>query len=376
MHITVVETKNATMIIPQAGDGFIPFTSLCRLSTRLEGGHEGSFFVSECHQHAVLEAALATFAFLFNPRTNSSRHFFHRPPSSAFQFMQNFHVETSLELLSFPFSFLTFHRRHDCRRLSGPCPPSKTRIGIVGGAIAGVTTAHALARRLGGSTDVSIVIMEGESTPSSFQGSSAATDATRGLPAHQQQPAWIAATARNANSVVPGAAMHLMCCKETLFQVMRDTAKELVMVYVEGFQNQFGKLPGLLAEGSSTTTDTARVRNIDNFNVPPPYFALHLFRCLGISASMDERISFLRFLGHFLSTSLLGRDGTAREREACLVQLAKANRAAIESEIIGGAGHDDGNGANSLASQVGLSKGFLSLHRTRAKAVKDGRRVS
>ena len=150
--------------------------------------------------------------------------------------------------------------------------------------------------------------------------------------------------------------MHLMSQKDTLFQVMRDTVREGFMLYVEGFQNQFDKFPRrILADGSTTREE--RIPNIDNFNVQPPYFALHLFRCIGLSATMDERISFLRFARHFLSTCLFG-EGGADQRAACLVQLAKANRAAVMQEI------KDGN----IASQVGLSQGFLSLSRTRAKA--------
>jgi D-amino-acid dehydrogenase len=72
---------------------------------------------------------------------------------------------------------------------------------------------------------------------------------------------------------------------------------------------------------------------------------------------MGERASFLRFLRHFLSVSLFGEEG-AQERANCLVQLAKANRVAVKKEIEGG----------HLTSNVGLSKGFLSLHRTHAKA--------
>lgn len=217
-----------------------------------------------------------------------------------------------------------------------------TRIGIIGGGIAGVTAAHSLANKLT-DKDVSIVILEGDSTEP-------AQSVAKGLP-----PEWSAATARNANSVVPGAAMHLMAQKDTLFQVMKDTVKEFFMVYVEGFQNQFEKLPGLLADGS--TTREARTQNVDNFDIQPPYFALHLFRCLGISATMEERASFLRFLRHFLSVSLFGEAG-AKERADFLVQLSKANREAVRREIA----------ESNIVSQVGLSQGFISLHRTHAKA--------
>jgi D-amino-acid dehydrogenase len=220
---------------------------------------------------------------------------------------------------------------------------SKTRIGIIGGGIAGVTAAHSLAKQLHGE-DISIVVMEGDS-------SQPAQSIANGKP-----PEWTAATARNANSLVPGAAMHLMSQKGTLFQVMRDTIREGFMLYVEGFQNQFDKRPRkILADGSVTREE--RIPNIDNFDVQPPYFALHPFRCIGLSATMEERISFIRFVRHFLSTCLFGA-GDAEQRAACLVQLAKANRAAVMQEI------KDGN----IESKVGLSRGFLSLSRTQAKA--------
>jgi glycine/D-amino acid oxidase-like deaminating enzyme len=219
---------------------------------------------------------------------------------------------------------------------------SNTRIGIVGGGIAGVTAAHSLAKRLA-DEDVSIVVMEGDSTEP-------CQSVARGM-----SPQWVAATARNANSLVPGAAMHLMSQKDTIFQIMTDTIREGKDVCVESIQNQFATLPRLLL---GSTAPEARTLNIDNFDTQPPYFALHLLRCLGISATVEERISFLRFIRHFLSVSLFGEAG-AQERAACLVQLAKANRAAVLEEIA------DAN----LQSNVGLSQGFLSLHRTHAKAV-------
>lgn len=226
-------------------------------------------------------------------------------------------------------------------RIALQAESSNTRIGIVGGGIAGVTVAHSLTKHLN-DKDVTIVVMEGDSAQPS-------QSIAMGKP-----PEWTAATARNANSLVPGAAMHLMAQKDTIFQVMRDTVREGFMVYVEGIQKQFDKRP-LLADG---TAKEARVLNVDNFDVQPPYFALHLFRCIGISATMEERISFLRFLRHFLSTSLFG-EASEKERAASLVQLSKANRAAVQQEIKD----------SQIASQVGLSNGFLSLSRSRAKAV-------
>jgi len=79
---------------------------------------------------------------------------------------------------------------------------------------------------------------------------------------------------------------------------------------------------------------------------------------VGLTASNDERWSFIRFIRHFLTVSFFG-DNDADMRAACLVQLAKANRVAVTNVITEGG----------IASNVGLSTGFLSLHRTREKAI-------
>jgi len=324
------------MITSQAISNFMPFAALCNLSASFVAGRET--FPSLSAINMMFGSRLAAMAFVRVPRPNLRLR--QAVPLPLVEMSRRDFFATSSTL--FPFlvsSFSSAPRRTALKAQDS----SGTRIGIVGGGIAGVTAAHSLSKRLNGK-DVSIVVMEGAS-------SQPAQSVAKGKP-----PEWTAATARNANSLVPGAAMHLMSQKDTLFQVMRDTIREGIMIYVEGFQNQFEKLPGLLADGS--TTKEARIQNIDNFDVQPPYFALHLLRCLGISATMEERASFLRFLRHFLSVSLFGEAG-AEERAACLVQLAKANRAAVRKEIL----------ESKIASQVGLSQGFLSLHRTRAKAV-------
>ena len=324
------------MMIPQPINGFMPSISLQALSTYSTVGRAAYFpsLQSLSAINVMFGSRLAALAFVLIPRPTLRFHQPDRQPCMEMPRRDFFKSSTSL----FPFLISSFSSP---RRAALKAESSNTRIGILGGGIAGVTAAHSLAKRLG--NDVSIVVMEGDSARPS-------QSVAMGKP-----PEWTAATARNANSLVPGAAMHLMSQKHTLFQVMRDTVREFAMVYVEGFQNQFDKLPGILADGS--TTKVARLQNIDNFNVPPPYFALHLFRCLGFSATMEERISFLRFLRHFVSVSLFG-EGGATQRAACLVQLAKANRVAVKKEI------EEGH----LAPQVGLSQGFLSLHRTYAKA--------
>ena len=89
-----------------------------------------------------------------------------------------------------------------------------------------------------------------------------------------------------------------------------------------------------------------------------PYFALHLFRCIGPSATRDERATFITFCKQFTKTSLLSGETEANERGRYIQQLAKSNRYLFLEAINGG---DDGK---ALATKIGLGKGFLSLHRT------------
>lgn len=242
--------------------------------------------------------------------------------------------------VSFPFLFWNSQGRLRRSALRAD-PSSKTRIGIVGGGIAGVTAAHSIARQL--KQDVSIVVMEADPSQPSHS------------IAKGKSPEWIAGTARNANSIVPGAAMHLMAQKETLYQVMKDSLGEWFMIQAEQLQMIFSKTP-LFANGD--TPRDPRILNIDNFEFLPPYFTIRLMRCVGLTASNDERWSFIRFIRHFLTVSFFGGNEAAM-RAACLVQLAKANRVAVTNVIT----------EAEIASNVGLSTGFLSLHRTREKAL-------
>jgi glycine/D-amino acid oxidase-like deaminating enzyme len=214
----------------------------------------------------------------------------------------------------------------------------KTRIGIVGGGIAGVTVAHALVKRLVGPSDnttYEMTILEGDP-----QGSLGRHDGT-------MQPQWIAATARNANSLVPAASMHLFSRQTVVCQVMRDTVREWYWRQKERFDHVIPKL--------SVAASLMPARS-DDFAVPPPYFALHLIRCLGPSASSDERWTFVRFLSHFLYTSLWLGNAAADKRSHNLCLLAQANRATYLAEV---ARYGD-----TFKSNTGHSKGFLSLHRT------------
>jgi glycine/D-amino acid oxidase-like deaminating enzyme len=210
------------------------------------------------------------------------------------------------------------------------------RIGIVGGGIAGVTVAHSLARRLPAATaakSVEIVVLEGDIQEASIPG---------------RPPAWKAATARNANSLVPGASMHVFSRQSVLWDVIQDTVRDWYL------QNR-GIVGRLLPTSSKVLLES------DNalFNTVPPYFALHLGRCLGPSADSMERWSFVRFLSQFLYSAMWLGDKAADERGRVLCQLAQANRAIYLKEI-----HDNVE----LQARLGHSQGFLSTHRSLAKA--------
>ena len=134
-----------------------------------------------------------------------------------------------------------------------------------------------------------------------------------------------------SSSLVPGASMHVFSCPSAVFQVLTDTFRETIY---------------------------DKIRNTNDFSRPPPYFALHLGRCLGWSATHEERMCFLRFLWHFLSVSFLG---STDERAATITQLAKANREIYLQCIANNA---------SLRQELGHSQGFLSIYRGKEKALK------
>lgn len=210
------------------------------------------------------------------------------------------------------------------------------RIGIVGGGIAGVTVAHSLARRLPATTaaNAEIVVLEGDIQEATVPG---------------RPPAWKAATARNANSLVPGAAMHVFSRQSVLWEVIQDTVKDWY-------------LRNKLIVGRLLLPASSKVPLVDEnelFNAVPNYFTLHLGRCLGPSADSVERWSFVRFLSQFLYSAMWLGDKAADERGHVLVHLARANRAAYLEAI-----HDN----TKLQARLGHSQGFLSTHRSLAKA--------
>ena len=68
------------------------------------------------------------------------------------------------------------------------------------------------------------------------------------------------ATARNANSLVPGAAMHIMSQRKTLLKIAKDTAREWYSEQVESIQHWLQ---------TNGYYDKEITKNIDNFDVVP-----------------------------------------------------------------------------------------------------------
>jgi len=148
--------------------------------------------------------------------------------------------------------------------------------------------------------------------------------------------------------MVPGAAMHVMSQRSTLSQIFVNTCQEIFVDITENIRS-FTKIPF--------------ISNIDNFKVKPPYFALHMFRCIGPSASWDERMTFLEFMRHFLVISMLSGENEAHDRGSLIQKLAKSNRLLFLDAINHKA---DGQ---ALREKVGTNRGFLSLHRTLSAAL-------
>jgi len=146
--------------------------------------------------------------------------------------------------------------------------------------------------------------------------------------------------------------MHIMSQRKTLMKIMKDTVREWFEVRLEMVQSMLQK--------EHLAPD--HLMRLDNFDYAPPYFALHLLRCMGPSASWDERATFLTFLTSFLKTSLLSTENDVHERGKIIYELAKSNRVLFLEAI---------KNSNGLASKTGLSRGFISLYRSKEDAVHD-----
>ncbi len=216
---------------------------------------------------------------------------------------------------------------------------STPRIAIIGGGICGVTSAKAIWSRMKTiAPDQKIEITVFEADPESCKKYAGGDD--NGL---FQQPKWKAATARNANSLVPGAAHGIMSQRKTLLDIIRDTAKEQYLN---------------VRDGDAGSRDFSEV---------PPYFGFSLSKCLGWSASWEERRSFMNFFFHFVKVSLLTGEKEAKKRGKVMVQLAKANRFALTKELET-MQEQIKDPAHKIGSNFGIQQGFISVHRTKQEA--------
>ena len=133
--------------------------------------------------------------------------------------------------------------------------------------------------------------------------------------------------------------MHVMSQRKTLVKIDKDTTREWYSEQVESIQQWLRK-----------NVDYEMTKNIDSFDVVPPYFAMHLFRCIGPSATWDERATFVTFLKKFVLTSLLSGEEEADERGRYIQQLAQSNRYSFLEAINGG------ENGKALATKIGLGK--------------------
>lgn len=146
--------------------------------------------------------------------------------------------------------------------------------------------------------------------------------------------------------------MHVMSQRNTLVKIMKDTVREWYRERLEMIQSWLQK----------EHFSAERLLRKDNFEIAPPYFALHLLNCLGPSASWDERATFVTFLTSFLKTSLFSTEYDVYERGKLIHQLAKSNRVLFLEAI---------NDSNGLASKIRLGRGFISLYRSKQDAIHD-----
>ena len=227
-----------------------------------------------------------------------------------------------MKFILYLFSSMISSIRHDSMLKSNKRP----RIAIIGGGLAGLTAANALLENIS-SKEIDIIIFEGD----------------KNAYKETDQYCWSAAAAKNANSIVPGASMHLLAQRQTLWNVLRDSLREWSVLRFEEMQ----RLVNLATKPASFVPSLS----IDNYEVPPPYFALHIWKCLGFNVAQEERTCFLTFVRNFLKTSLLESNDMTEKRKKVLVDLSGATQFMVTSP-------------KSSSSTVESKRGFLSLYRS------------
>jgi len=271
---------------------------------------------------------------------------------------------TQLTVGTMPFSSINTTNNPQEKKQNGPLATDDNnkdpvRIAIIGGGIAGITAAQAIANHLSSNRNINSnnnnnnPLLRQPPPPEVvvFEADAAADTPFEGSFNTAQPPRWTAATARNANSMVPGAAMHIMSQRSTLWQIAHDTVSEwAALKYEQGMQ-------WLGHDGD----DDAGQLSIDKFEVPPPYFAFHVLQCVGPNVSWPQRRSFFTFFRQFVQTSLWTGPTEADERAKHIVQLAKANRAIFLRDY-------QTLSKNKSSNDMGMGRGFISLHRTLEKA--------
>jgi D-amino-acid dehydrogenase len=129
-----------------------------------------------------------------------------------------------------------------------------------------------------------------------------------------------------------------------VWQIAHDTVEEWYFLAKDWFQSKLTK----------SMDENSKVPRREDFAITPPYFALHPWKCLGPSATSEERWTFLRFIKHFLYVSIVQGDAAASQRGSYMCQLAKANRD-IFLELV--------QEMNRKGHNIEYSRGFLALYR-------------
>lgn len=215
---------------------------------------------------------------------------------------------------------------------------NKPRIAIVGGGIAGITAAAAIGARVN-SSDAEIIMFEADGMCLGRGGNDNAN----------MSPLWKAATARNANCIVPGASMNIMSQRKSVMKIVCDTVTQWIELKSENAQ-------------TFLFPNNGRLLDIDNFEKAPPYFAFHFWDCMGPAASSDERAVFFTFVRSYLAKSLLTGRKEAEGRARYLVQLTQANRSCLNGI------YKQNDTAKLAVKNAIFHRGFLSLYRSLEQA--------